>query len=76
MTSETDDQREARLRSEAARDGLALRKSRVRDPAAVGYSTYMLVDMDTDTVVAAGLQGGYGLNLDEVEEYLSGRGAR
>jgi hypothetical protein len=38
----------------AARQGLRMEKSRVRDPRAIGYGTYMLVDERTNTVAAAG----------------------
>lgn len=64
--------RENRLRRMAARQGLVLHKSRRRDPRAVEYGTYMLVDLYTDVVVASGNAGrGYGLTLDEVEEWLT-----
>jgi hypothetical protein len=61
---------EARIRRMAARQGLLLARSRLRDPYALGYGTYMLVDQDTRAVVASGLPGGYGLSLDDVDREL------
>lgn len=62
---------ENRLRRKAARQGLKLEKSRLRDTHALGHGTYMLVDADTRSVVAAGLPHGYGLDLDDVEQHLN-----
>jgi hypothetical protein len=64
--------REARLRQAAAGHGLLLQKSRIGNPAAVEYSTFMLVDEKTGNVVDIGSEGGYLLTLDEVEQYLKG----
>jgi hypothetical protein len=65
--------RENRLRRIAARQGLTLRKSPRRDPRALGYGTYMLADSTTRRVVSMdwNLPGGYGLDLDAIEEVLS-----
>jgi hypothetical protein len=63
--------RENRARRAAERQGLTLVKSRRRDPHALGYGTYMLVNSRTGGVVAAGSEGAYGLTLDEVEDYLT-----
>lgn len=63
--------RENRLRRKAARQGLQLHKSRLRDPNATGFGTFMLTDADTSGVVAASLPHGYGLDLDDVEQYLT-----
>jgi hypothetical protein len=69
----TDKIRENRLRRIAARQGLTLRKSPRRDPHALGYGTYMLADSATRRVVAMdwNLPGGYGLDLDAIEEVLN-----
>jgi hypothetical protein len=64
--------RENRLRRMASRQGLALRKSPRRDPRAIGYGTYMLVDKATNSLAAWGHPDGYGLTLDEIERQLSG----
>jgi len=47
-------------------------KSRVRDPNGLTFGTYMLVSVDTGGVVTGSgpAQRGYGLNLDEIEEWL------
>lgn len=62
--------RENRARRAAKRQRLELRKSRLRDPRAVDYGTYDLLDIDTDTVKHSGPRGEYGLTLDQVEEAL------
>jgi hypothetical protein len=61
------------LRRIASRQGLRLEKSRRRDDLAFDYGTYRLVDASTNAVVASGLQGGYGLTLNDVERELTGR---
>jgi hypothetical protein len=70
MTDE-DKVRENRLRRAAQRQGLALTKSRRRDPRATDYGTYMLVNVRTNAVVASGSRSGYGMNLDDVEDHLN-----
>ncbi len=72
MTETVNKVRENRLRRMATRQGLALQKSRRRDPRARDFGTYMLVDPDTNAVVAAGPDGhGYGLTLDDIEAWLT-----
>lgn len=63
---------ENRLRRAADRQGLRLEKSRARDPRAITYGTYMILDASTTALVAGDSTNGYGLTLDEVEEYLTG----
>jgi hypothetical protein len=63
--------RENRLRRMAERQGLRLEKSRRRDPRAVTYGTYHLVNAWTNSVEAYGSPDGYGLTLDEVEAALA-----
>lgn len=65
---------EARLRRMASRQDLILRKSPRRDPHALGYGTYMLIDAATNGVVARGLPDGYGLGLDDIERELRNDG--
>jgi hypothetical protein len=65
--------REARLRRIAKRQGLLLQRSRVRDPRSWIRGTYQLVDPALNLVVCYGMSGGFGLDLDEVEEALSER---
>jgi hypothetical protein len=57
---------ENRLRRAAARQGLKLEKSRARDPRALGFGTYRLVDVHTNTIAAGGYIGGYGMELEDV----------
>lgn len=66
--------RENRLRRMAERQGLKLEKSRRRDPRALDYGSYQLVDAGTATLVAYGTSNGYGLNLDEIEKALTEEG--
>jgi hypothetical protein len=62
---------ENRLRRMAERQGLRLEKSRRRDPRAIDYGTYHLIDPQTDSIVAGSVSSGYGLSLDEIEHALS-----
>jgi hypothetical protein len=62
--------RENRLRRMAERQGLALRKSRRRDPRALEFGTYMLVDPYRNAIAAGDVNRGYGLSLDEIEAEL------
>ena len=63
--------RENRTRRMADRQGLQLVKSRRRDPRAIGYGGYMLVDRFTNTIVAGELNSPSALSLDDVERYLT-----
>lgn len=62
---------ENKLRRSATRQGLRLEKSRARDPRAVDYSTYHLVDVATNTIASSGNQSGYGLGLHEIGQVLA-----
>jgi hypothetical protein len=64
--------RENRLRRMAERQGLALHKSRRRDPRALGFGGYMIVDVATNAIVAGELDSPRALTLEEVEQYLTG----
>lgn len=74
----TDKTRETRLRRMAERQGLRLVKSRRRDPRALHYGTYALVRGVTrganwreGVLVAGDPNTGYGLDLDDVERWLT-----
>lgn len=67
----TDKVRENRLRRMAERQGLRLVKSRRRDPQAVDYGTYGLIDPFLNAWILADPNFGYGHSLDEIAEYLS-----
>lgn len=71
MKTTTVKSRENRLRRMARQRGLEMQKSRTRNPRAVDFETYMLIDPETNFVAALGLRGGYGLSLDEVESALA-----
>ena len=63
--------RERRARSAARRQGLRLVKSRIRTQESYQWGTYMLVDANTNWVVASGAADGFfGLLLDDVEDAL------
>jgi hypothetical protein len=81
MTDTAVKTRETRLRRMAERQGLRLEKSRRRDPRALGYGTYALVQEPPVTTGGASLRErvlvagdpntGYGLDLDDVERWLT-----
>lgn len=71
MTDSDDKVRENRLRRMAERQGLQLQKSRRRDPRAYDYGSYQLVDTATNVMAAGNHQTGYGLDLDQVEAWLT-----
>jgi hypothetical protein len=50
--------------------GLALRKSRARDPRRMDFGRYRVVNVERDYVVAGGFPYGYSLDLGAVEEVL------
>jgi hypothetical protein len=64
--------RENRLRRMADRQGLRFVKSRSRDPQALDFGLYALVDVSTNGVVNPPIAGRWicSWDLDEVEEYL------
>jgi hypothetical protein len=70
--------RENRVRRMAARQGLRLVKSRTRDPRALDYGSYML--LDGDRVVLGGtrrkldrkFRRGMAVSLDEIEAFSNG----
>jgi len=61
--------RENRARRAAERRGLRLERSRRRDPQAIGYGRYQLIDVATNTVTSLGGVGGW-LTLDQAEAQL------
>lgn len=74
----TDKVRENRLRRLAQRHRLSLQKAKRRDPHAWDYGTYQLVNPESNGIVFANLAigHGYGLSLDDVEDYLDDLGDR
>jgi hypothetical protein len=65
--------RENRLRRMALRRGMMLRKSGRRDPNALDYGLFSLVDINTNRLINEPLPGlhAHALTLDEVEDYLT-----
>lgn len=68
--------RENRLRRAADRQGLRLAKSRSRDPNAIDYGLYALIDIQRNFAVNPAIAGRWvcSWTLDAVEEYLRGDG--
>jgi hypothetical protein len=65
--------RENLLRRMAERQGLALRKSRTRDPRALDYDRWMIVDLTKNSApVGVGPTGKPSMTLNEVEANLMG----
>ncbi len=65
---EQDRTREHRLRRLAKRRGYILQKSKRRDPYAIDYGRWWIVEPDIGGNVAGGQ---FGITLDEVEEILT-----
>jgi hypothetical protein len=61
--------REDRLRRMAERRGLRLEKSRRRDPMAIDYGTFHLIEIASNSVASL---GGGPLSIDDVERQLRG----
>lgn len=69
---ESEKVRENRLRRAADRQGRQLQKSRARDPRALGFGLWRIVDSRRNRVVAGGQPWDYSLTLDDVEAWLVG----
>ncbi len=63
-----DTTQQRRLRRAAARRGMVVKKSRRRDPRALDFGTFYLVDADHNTLIAESD------DLDALEQFLA-RGA-
>ncbi|MBN9053121.1 MAG: hypothetical protein J0H80_04940 [Rhizobiales bacterium] len=66
--------RENKLRRMAERQGMILQKSRRRDPRAIDFGGYMLVDAKTNAVVMGADPNAYSATIEQVEAWLSGSG--
>jgi hypothetical protein len=55
--------------------GLALRKSGRRDPRAIDYGMYAIIDADSNRIVAGAASGQFNLTLDDVEAYFTDEAA-
>ncbi len=67
-TTTADKIREKRLRNAAKRQGYDIVKSRTRDPRALDYGGYMIVDPYDNTVEAG---SGFNLTIGDVEKWLT-----
>jgi len=67
----TEKVRENRLRRMAGRQGMRLEKSRRRDPRAVDFGGYMLVDIRLNAVICGSGAFPYSADMDEIEQYLT-----
>jgi hypothetical protein len=70
MARHPDKVRENRLRRVADRQGLRLMKSTRRDPFALEYGTYQLVD-ERGAIVFGDRNRGFGADLDAIEAHLT-----
>ena len=69
--SNAEKNRENRLRRMAERQGYQLRKSSRRDPDALDYGRWMILDPYSNTVVTGAGPVGPDMDLDDVEEWLT-----
>ena len=67
-TATADKIREKRLRNAAKRQGYDITKSRTRDPRALDYGGYMIMDPYENTVEAG---SGFSMTLSDVEKWLT-----
>lgn len=67
----TEKTRENLIRRMADRQGLKLVKCRRRDPRALGYGLYFIVDARTNAVVAGAHRGTHSFTLKEAERFLA-----
>jgi hypothetical protein len=66
-----DKARENRLRRMARRQGMDLQKSRRRDPRALDYGGYQLIDRGSRSLVFGQIAGtAFGASLDDIEAFL------
>jgi hypothetical protein len=72
MGAQAEKVRENRLRRMAERQGLALKKSGRRDPRAIDYDRWMIVDPTTNSVVAGTEKGRPSMTIEQIEAYLTG----
>jgi hypothetical protein len=66
--ADADKVRQNRLRRAAARQGFKLVKSKRRDPRALDYSLWTIINTQNNTVEAGGNER---LSIDEVERFLN-----
>lgn len=69
--SMSDKVRENRLRRMADRQRVVIHKSRTRDPRAVDYGGFMIIDGDSNSVLIGGDPYPYSATLDDIEAWLN-----
>jgi hypothetical protein len=72
MITKQEASREHRLRRMAERQGLELHKSRRRDPRALDYGRWKILDERGKPVAGTDHAGRAAMTLDEIENYLTG----
>lgn len=71
MSDDAEKVRENRVRRGVQRQGYRLEKCRARDPRAVSYGLFRIVDPGTNTVQAGSDLAGYSMSVDDVERWLA-----
>lgn len=64
--------RENRARRAALRQGMELQKSKRRDPRALDFGGYMLVDLNGNFVIMGADPHPYSATIEQVEAWLAG----
>ena len=70
-TTRTEKIRENRLRAAAQRQGFRIVKSRRRDPRALDYGGYMIVNPCNNSAEAGGMGDGFSMSIEDVEKWLT-----
>jgi hypothetical protein len=68
--ADNDKVRENRLRRVAERRGMRIEKSKRRDPKAIDFGGYMLIDAAANTVISGSTPYPYSDTLDDIERML------
>ena len=69
-TEDHDKVKENRLRRMAKRRGLALMKSRRRDPRAYDYGGFMLIEPNRNIVIFGANPNAFSADLNDIEAFL------
>ena len=63
--------RENRMRRRLERRGYRLMKSRRRDPDALEYGTYQVIEIRHNSLAFGDTNHGFGMSLEDVEDWLN-----
>lgn len=66
---------EEAVRRLARREGYVVRKSRSRDPNALGFGGFMLIDPSTNFAMVGQTPFVYSADLEEIRDWLIGSGS-